>query len=131
MKSFLEKRCHILTNKKNERLPYIIETSAGLNRMLLTVLTNAYWDDKENNRIVLKLSPKIAPVKAAICPLTKKDGLPEKAKENYGYFKAGSKLYLINRVLLVKDIAGKMKMNSFGITIDHQTVKMFYCNDSI
>ena len=57
----------------NEKyFPYIIETSAGLNRMLLTVLADAYWEDTENNRTVMKLHPKLAPVKAVVCPLTKK-----------------------------------------------------------
>ena len=44
-------------------LPYIIETSAGLNRILLAVLCHSYWEDQENNRIVMKLHPKIAPIK--------------------------------------------------------------------
>ena len=51
-------------------LPYIIETSAGLNRMLLAVLSDAYWEDNENNRVVMKLDPNIAPVFAVVCPLT-------------------------------------------------------------
>ncbi|MEC9456549.1 MAG: glycine--tRNA ligase, partial [Candidatus Neomarinimicrobiota bacterium] len=66
----------------NERfLPYIIETSAGLNRMLLAVLANAYWEDEKNDRVVMRFHPRLAPVKAVICPLVKKDGLPEKARE--------------------------------------------------
>ena len=66
----------------NDRfLPYIIETSAGLNRMLLAVLADAYWEDEENNRVVMKLHPRLAPMEAVICPLVKKDGLPEKARE--------------------------------------------------
>ncbi|MDP7165671.1 MAG: glycine--tRNA ligase, partial [Candidatus Marinimicrobia bacterium] len=68
-----------LANEKY--FPYIIETSAGLNRMLLTVLADAYWEDTENNRTVMKLHPKLAPVKAVVCPLTKKDGLPELARK--------------------------------------------------
>jgi len=59
-----------LSNEKY--FPYIIETSAGLNRMLLAVLADAYWEDTENNRTVMKLHPKLAPVKAVVCPLTKK-----------------------------------------------------------
>ena len=49
--------------------------------MLLTVLTDAYWEDEKNNRVVMKLHPRLAPIKAVICPLTKKDGLPVKARE--------------------------------------------------
>ena len=91
-------------------LPYIIETSAGLNRMLLAVLANAYWEDKENDRIVMKINPKIAPIKAVICPLTKKDGLPEKAKEVMDALKEILRLFLISKVQLVKDIIGKTRL---------------------
>ena len=92
--------------------------------MLLTVLTNAYWDDKENNRIVLKLSPKIAPIKAAICPLTKKDGLPEKARKIMDILKPKFKVVFdqqgsIGKRYYRQDEAG----TPFGITIDHQTLE--------
>ena len=78
---FSGKNLKYFDQENNERyLPYIIETSAGLNRMLLTVLSDSYWEDTENNRKVMKFDPKIAPIKAVICPLVKKDGLPEKAR---------------------------------------------------
>ena len=104
-------------------LPYIIETSAGLNRMLLAVLANAYWEDKENDRIVMKINPKIAPIKAVICPLTKKDGLPEKAKEVMDALKRNFKVIFdqqgsIGKRYYRQDEAG----TPFGITIDHRTL---------
>ena len=104
-------------------LPYIIETSAGLNRMLLAVLANAYWEDKENDRIVMKINPKIAPIKAVICPLTKKDGLPEKAKEVMDALKRNIKVIFdqqgsIGKRYYRQDEAG----TPFGITIDHRTL---------
>ena len=104
-------------------LPYIIETSAGLNRMLLAVLANAYWEDKENDRIVMKINPKIAPIKAVICPLTKKDGLPEKAKEIMDALKSNIKVIFdqqgsIGKRYYRQDEAG----TPFGITIDHRTL---------
>ena len=104
-------------------LPYIIETSAGLNRMLLAVLANAYWEDKENDRIVMKINPKIAPIKAVICPLTKKDGLPEKAKEVMDTLKRNFKVIFdqqgsIGKRYYRQDEAG----TPFGITIDHRTL---------
>ena len=104
-------------------LPYIIETSAGLNRMLLTVLADSYWEDTENNRIVMKLDPKIAPIKAVVCPLVKKDGLPEKARLivdtlkphfNVLYDQQGS----IGKRYYRQDEAG----TPYGITVDHQTM---------
>ncbi|HET9057671.1 MAG TPA: glycine--tRNA ligase [Chitinophagaceae bacterium] len=69
-------------------VPYVIETSIGLDRMFLLTLCNAYeeekWvkeDGKEDSRVVLRIPPKIAPVKLAVLPLVKKDGLPEIARE--------------------------------------------------
>ena len=109
----------------NERyLPYIIETSAGLNRMMLAVLSDAYWEDTENNRTVMKLHPKIAPIKAVICPLVKKDGLPEKAMAivdilrphfNILFDQQGS----IGKRYYRQDEAG----TPYGITVDHQTME--------
>ena len=108
----------------NERyLPYIIETSAGLNRMMLAVLSNAYWEDTENNRTVMRLHPKIAPVKAVICPLVKKDGLPEKAREIINALKPHFNVLFdqqgsIGKRYYRQDEAG----TPYGITVDHQTI---------
>ncbi len=109
----------------NEKyFPYIIETSAGLNRMLLTVLSDAYWDDEGNNRTVMRIHPRLAPITAVICPLVKKDGLPEFArkivenlKDNYKvlYDQQGS----IGKRYYRQDEAG----TPFGITIDHQSLE--------
>jgi len=56
-------------------IPYIIETSAGCDRTLLMYLCEAYTDDKANERILLKLNKKLAPIKVAILPLMKKEEL--------------------------------------------------------
>ena len=109
----------------NERyLPYIIETSAGLNRMLLTVLADAYWEDDDNNRTVMKFHPRLAPVKAVICPLTKKDGLPEKAREVLEILKPHFKVIYdqqgsIGKRYYRQDEAG----TPFGITVDHESLE--------
>ena len=72
---------------KNRYVPYVIETSAGLNRNFLMFLCEAYEeedvgsDGKEDIRTVLHLHPKLAPITVAVLPLMKKDGLAEKAKE--------------------------------------------------
>lgn len=62
-------------------IPYIIETSAGVDRTLLTCLIDAYEEQQleKDTRVVLHLSPRIAPIKAAVFPLVKKDGMPEVA----------------------------------------------------
>ena len=122
---FSGKNIGVFDQVNNERfLPYIIETSAGLNRMLLAVLSDAYWEDIENNRVVMKLHPRIAPVIAVVCPLVKKDGLPELGREvvenlklhfNVIYDQQGS----IGKRYYRQDEAG----TPFGITIDHQSIE--------
>ncbi|MEX1014461.1 MAG: glycine--tRNA ligase [Candidatus Paceibacterota bacterium] len=74
-----------LDNKTNEKfIPWIIETSGGIDRAALFMLVDAYFEDEENNRTVLKLHPKIAPYKAAVFPLlSNKPELVNKAKSVY------------------------------------------------
>lgn len=65
-------------------LPYVVEPALGLNRLFLAILADAYLvenEGTEQQRVILKLSPRIAPVKVGIFPLQKKDGLPEIARE--------------------------------------------------
>ncbi len=77
------------TGKQGYRyIPYVIEPSAGLTRSLLCFLLDAYTEEvgvdangNEKTRVLLKLSPKLAPIKVAVFPLVKKDGLPERARK--------------------------------------------------
>ena len=123
--TFSGKKLQYFDQQENSRfLPYIIETSAGLNRMLLTVLSDAFWEDTENNRIVLKLHPRITPVKAVICPLIKKEGLPEKARTIVDGLKPHFKVLYdqqgsIGKRYYRQDEAG----TPFGITVDHQSME--------
>ena len=103
-------------------IPYIIETSAGVDRTLLTCLVDAYREEPE--RVVLGLSPKIAPVKTGIFPLVKRDGMPEVARrieENLRrYFKVfyddgGS----VGRRYRRQDEIG----TPYGITVDSETMQ--------
>ncbi len=66
-------------------LPYIVETSAGADRVTLTVMSDAYREEEVEGeiRVVMGFHPQIAPIKAAVLPLTKKDGLPEMAEALY------------------------------------------------
>lgn len=111
-------------------IPYVIETSIGLDRLFLTVFSNAlvYEDlsteEKQDSRVVLKFHPAIAPVKAAILPLTKKDGLPEKAREIMAKLKLDFNLQYDE-----KDAIGKRyrRQDAIGtpycITVDHQSLE--------
>ncbi|MDX1396361.1 MAG: glycine--tRNA ligase, partial [Gemmatimonadota bacterium] len=71
-------------------VPYVVETSSGLSRTLLVVLADAYDEEELENetRTVLRLSPKLAPVTAAVFPLVKKDGMPERAHAIFDDIKA-------------------------------------------
>mgnify|MGYP001220769894 CR=1 FL=1 len=122
---FSGKNLSYFDQPNNDRfLPYVIETSAGLNRMLLTILADAYWEDKKNNRIVMKFDPKIAPIKAVICPLVKKDGLPEMAREIMEILSPHFKVIYdqqgsIGKRYYRQDEAG----TPFGITVDHKSLE--------
>ncbi len=110
-------------------IPYVIETSIGLDRMFLLILSNSYQEEtitKEDgtidSRTVLKIPVKLSPNKLAILPLTKKDGLPEIAKELMNDCRQEFKCYYEE-----KDSIGKRYRRqdaigtAFCVTIDHQT----------
>lgn len=111
-------------------IPYVVETSVGLDRLFLTVFANSLvhedlsTEEKQDSRVVLKFHPTIAPVKAAIFPLTKKDGLPEKAREIMNRLKLD-----FNMQYDEKDAIGKRyrRQDAIGtpycITVDHQTLE--------
>ena len=121
---FSGKKMEYFDQQNNERFfPYIIETSAGLNRIMLAVLSDSYWEDEENNRVVMKLDPKIAPVLAVVCPLVKKDGLPEIGRKIMNILKKDFKVLYdqqgsIGKRYYRQDEAG----TPFGITVDHQSI---------
>jgi glycyl-tRNA synthetase len=64
-------------------VPYVVETSAGLDRTILMLLCDAYYEEevRGDTRSVLRFHPEIAPIRAAIFPLVKKEGLPEIARD--------------------------------------------------
>ncbi len=79
------KKLHYFDPETNESyIPYVVETSIGLDRMFLAILNHSYTEEtlKDNSvRTVLKIPPILAPIKIAVLPLIKKDGMPEKARE--------------------------------------------------
>ncbi|MFA8450544.1 MAG: glycine--tRNA ligase [Bacteroidales bacterium] len=108
-------------------VPYVVETSIGLDRMFLAILSNAYKEEKledGSERTVLRIPPVLSPIKAAILPLTKKDGLPEKAREIMDALKQDFQC-----VYEEKDAIGKRyrRMDAIGtpycITVDHQSLE--------
>ncbi len=115
----------------NERFtPHVIEPSAGADRGTLAFLCEAYTEDtapddkgKEQTRTVMKFHPRIAPIKAAILPLVKKDGMPEVAQELYRALKKKFPVFYdakgaVGRRYRRQDEAG----TPYCLTIDGQTL---------
>jgi glycyl-tRNA synthetase len=108
-------------------VPYVIETSIGLDRMFLAVLSASYNEETlpdGSQRTVLNIPAALAPVKVAVLPLLKKDGLPEKAREIMNALK-----WDVNCQYDEKDAIGKRYRRQdaigtpFCITIDHQSLE--------
>jgi glycyl-tRNA synthetase len=82
---FSGKKLRYFDPETNESyIPYVVETSIGVDRMFLAILGNSYTEETladGSQRVVLKIPPVLAPYKVAVLPLVKKDGLPEKARE--------------------------------------------------
>jgi glycyl-tRNA synthetase len=108
-------------------VPYVVETSIGLDRMFLAVLSQSYTSETledGSNRIVLSIPPALAPYKVAVMPLTKKDGLPEKARAIIDDLKID-----FNCQYDEKDSIGKRYRRQdaigtpYAVTVDHQTLE--------
>lgn len=129
---FSGKKIQYFDSETNESYtPYVIETSIGVDRMFFTVISNAYTEEKvdregatKEDRVVLRIPPALAPVKLAIFPLVKKDGLPEKAREIMDRLK-----FDFNCQYEEKDAIGRRYRRQdaigtpFCITIDHQSLQ--------
>jgi glycyl-tRNA synthetase len=127
---FSKRKLQYFDNEINQNyIPYVIETSVGLDRIVLTILSMAYEEEKwnkddgsEDSRVVLRIPPKLAPYKLAVLPLVKKDGLPEIARQIMDACKGSFHCFYEE-----KDSIGKRyrRMDAIGtpfcVTIDHQT----------
>lgn len=108
-------------------VPYVVETSIGLDRMFLAVFSKALRDETLENgstRTVLKIPAVLAPTKVAVLPLVKKDGLPELAKElveelQWDYNITYDEKDAVGRRYRRQDAAG----TPFCVTVDHQTLE--------
>jgi glycyl-tRNA synthetase len=124
------KKLQYFDNEVNQNyIPYVIETSIGLDRMFLLILSQSYEEEtitKEDGgtdtRSLMRIPSKIAPIKLAILPLTKKDGLPDIARDVMNECKNYFRCFYEE-----KDTIGKRyrRMDAIGtpfcVTIDHQT----------
>ncbi len=112
-------------------VPYVVETSIGLDRMFLAVISHALKEETledGSQRMVMNISPALAPVKVAVLPLVKKDGLPEKGREIFDKLK-----YDFHCQYEEKDAIGRRyrRQDAIGtpycITIDHESLE----NDTV
>lgn len=125
---FSSKKLQYFDHETNKNyIPYVLETSIGLDRMFLAVFSNSLQEEELENgttRTVLKLPAVLAPVKAAILPLVKKDGLPELAHGIVDDLK-----WDFNVTFDEKDAVGRRYRRQdangtpFCITVDHQTLE--------
>lgn len=107
--------------------PYVIETSIGVDRMFLSVMAASYHEEAlegGDTRVVLNLPPALAPVKLAVLPLLKKDGLPEKAREIIDELKFEFKCQYDEKDSIGKRYRRQDAIGTpFCVTIDHQTLE--------
>ncbi|WP_375584343.1 glycine--tRNA ligase [Cyclobacterium xiamenense] len=107
-------------------IPYVIETSIGADRLFLMTLCNAYTEEQtgDKSRVYLRFHPALAPVKAAILPLTKKDGLPEKGKAIFEQLKYDFTIIYEEAASIGKRYARQDLIGTpFCIAVDHQTLE--------
>src|SRR6185436_5398453 len=121
-----EKLEYVDPQTKERYLPHVIEPAAGLGRTILALLCDAYDEDEQGGeqRTVLRLHPKVAPIKVAVLPLLRKDGHPELAREVYESLRG--------RMTAEYDASGAIGKRyrrqdeigtPFAVTIDHQSVE--------
>jgi len=125
---FSGKKMQYFDPEQNQNyVPYVVETSIGLDRTFLAVLSYAYTEEKledGSERILMRIPPVLAPIKAAILPLVKKDGMPEKAREIMDSLKMEfmcqyDEKDAIGRRYRRQDAIG----TPYCITVDHQTLE--------
>ncbi len=110
-------------------IPYVIETSIGLDRLFLATLCAAYKEeeigegDKKDTRVVLMLPPILAPYKVAILPLLKKDGLPEVARKIMDELKLDYNCFYEEKDAIGKRYRRQDALGTpFCITVDHDSL---------
>ena len=127
---FSKKKLQYFDTEINQHyVPYVIETSIGLDRMFLLILSNSYEEEQiqkedgtTDSRVVLHLPAKLAPLKLAVLPLTKKDGLPELAKALMDECKPSFHCFYEEKDAIGKRYRRQDAIGTpFCVTIDHQT----------
>jgi glycyl-tRNA synthetase len=115
------------TNTNKSYVPYVVETSLGLDRMFLSILSASYKNETledGSSRIVLTIPPALAPYKVAILPLLKKDGLPEKSREIMKELQFDFSIQYDEKDSIGKRYRRQDAIGTpYAITIDHQSLE--------
>ncbi|MBN1754603.1 glycine--tRNA ligase [bacterium] len=120
---FSEKKLDYFDEATRERyIPHVVETSGGIDRCLLVILIDAYVEEDE--RVVLKIHPRLAPIKVGVFPLVNRDGMPEIAQKIAQDLRSSYKVFYdsggsVGRRYRRQDEAG----TPYGITVDSQTLR--------
>ncbi len=128
---YSKKKIQYRDDQTNEvYVPYVIETSIGLDRAFLSVLCGAYDEEdlsgggKSDSRVVLRLPEYLAPVKVAILPLLKKDGLPEKAQEIEKTLRPYMEVFYEEKGAIGKRYRRQDAIGTpYCLTVDHQSLE--------
>jgi glycyl-tRNA synthetase len=111
-------------------IPYVVETSVGADRLFLATFCNAFTKetvgegDTQKERTYLKLHPALAPIKAAVFPLVRKDGLPEKAEQIVKALKSDFRVIMEERDAIGKRYTRQDLIGTpFCIAVDYQTLE--------
>jgi glycyl-tRNA synthetase len=121
-----EKLEYVDPQTKERYLPHVIEPAAGLGRTILALLCDAYDEDEQGGeqRTVLRLHPKVAPIKVAVLPLLRKDGHPELAREIYEDLRKRMSAEYDSGGHIGKRYRRQDEIGTpFAVTIDHQSVE--------
>ncbi len=111
-------------NRGEKIVPAVIETSAGVDRTLLAVMTDAFWEDEANDRIVMRFSPRVAPFKVAVFPLFKKQGMPEVARKLYEELRPHFAAFYDDGGSIGKRYRRQDEIGTpFCLTVDHQSLE--------
>jgi len=112
-------------NTNTKLVPHVIEPAVGIDRLVLMVLCDAYWNDTANNRIVLKLSPKLAPYSVAVFPLVKNnEEVVAKAQNVFSNLSAQFRVSWDDRGNIGKRYYYQDEMGTpYCVTVDYQTLE--------
>jgi glycyl-tRNA synthetase len=126
MKASGEKLDYVDSSTGDRYVPHVIEPSAGADRATLAFMVDAFFEEEVEGRerVVLRLHPRLAPVKVAVLPLVNKDGQPERARAIYTHLRGLMSAEFDSGGSIGKRYRRQDEIGTpWGITVDHQTME--------